>query len=298
MQLRNMKVEIFFDSEKTKTATYVVTDLKNKKCAVIDSVLDYDQASGSTYTENADKVIKFIQINNLELEWILETHVHADHLTASQYIKSKLGGKIAIGENIKKVIEFWKPIFQDDNIKEDGSQFDKLWTDNEEFKIGEINAKVIYTPGHTPACVSYLIEGHLFTGDTIFSPSVGTARTDFPGGSSENLFDSIQKLYTYPDEIKVCVGHEYPKNHSEPVIITTIGAEKQNNISINKNTKKENYVAKMQAKQINNPVPQLILPSLHVNLLAGKLPKFIKIPLNIIGGNNSNHSSSEGGCAG
>lgn len=292
-----MKVEIFFDSKRTKTATYVVTDLKNKKCAVIDSVLDYDPASGSTYTENADKVIKFIQINNLKLEWILETHVHADHLTASQYIKSKLGGKIAIGENIKKVLEFWQPVFADDDIKIDGSQFDKLWKDNEEFTIGDLKVKVIHTPGHTPACVSYLIEDYLFTGDTIFSPLVGTARTDFPGGSSEDLFDSIQKLYKLPDSTTVCVGHEYPDKNAEPVIITTIGEQKSNNSSVNQNTNKEEYVSKMNAKQVNKPVPQLILPSLHINLLAGKLPKFIKIPVNALGGNKTSSSSGNGGCA-
>ena len=292
-----MKVEIFFDSKRTKTATYVLTDLKNKKCAIIDSVLDYDPANGSTYTENADKVIKFIQINNLQLEWILETHVHADHLTASQYIKSKLGGETAIGANIKKVLAFWKPIFDDNNIKEDGSQFDMLWQDGDEFRIGNIGAKVIYTPGHTPSCVSYLIEDYLFTGDTIFSPLVGTARTDFPGGSSEELFDSIQKIYQLPDDIKVCVGHEYPNKDFEPVIITTIGEEKRNNISINQTTKKEEYVAKMNAKQVNNAVPQLILPSVHINLLGGRLPKFIKIPVNVIGA-AKNYSADGGGCAG
>ena len=277
-----MKVEIFFDSKRTKTASYVITDTKTKKCAIIDSVLDYEPTSGKTYTENADKIIKFVQVNLLQVEWILETHVHADHLTASQYIKSKLGGKIAIGENIKKVLQHWKPIFEDCDMKDDGSQFDKLWQDGEEFKIGILTAKVIATSGHTPACVSYLIEDYLFTGDTIFSPAVGTARTDFPDGSSEELFDSVQKLYKLPNSTKVCVGHEYPEKDAEPVIITTIGEEKKHNASINEHTKKEDYVAKMNAKQINKPVPQLILPALHVNLLAGKLPKFIKIPVNVL----------------
>ena len=200
---KDIRVEAFFDSKRTKTVTFVVSDLKSRKCAIIDSVMDYDQASGTTYYENADKVIKFIQINNLHLEWILETHIHADHLTASQYIKSKLGGQIAIGERIKKVIEYWKPILQDNDIREDGAQFDKLFKDSEVFKIGNLNAKVIYTPGHTPACINYYIEDYLFTGDTIFSPNVGTARTDFPGGSSEELFDSIEKLYQLPEDTKV-----------------------------------------------------------------------------------------------
>ena len=277
-----MKVEIFFDAKRTKTATYIVFDSDTKKCALIDTVLDYDQSSGVTYTESADKLINFIQSNSLELEWILETHVHADHLTASQYIKSKLGGKIAIGKNIIAVLKYWAPIFQDEDIKEDGSQFDRLFDDGDQFKIGKINAKVICTPGHTPACISYLIQNYLFTGDTIFSPLVGTARTDFPGGSSEQLFNSVQKLYMLPDDTKVCVGHEYPAENCEPVIISTIGEEKQKNTSINKLTKKEEYISKMNVKQINKPVPQLILPSLHVNLLAGKLPKFIKIPVNAL----------------
>ena len=275
-----MKVEIFFDHKRTKTATFIVTDLANKKCAIIDPVLDYDQASGRTYTENADKLIKFVWVNNLELEWILETHVHADHLTASHYIKSKLGGKVAIGEHIKKVLAFWKSVFEDEDIKEDGSAFDRLWKDGDEFKIGEISVKVIHTPGHTPACVSYLINDYLFSGDTVFSPTVGTARTDFAGGSSEELFESVQKIYKLPDSTKICVGHEYPSKDSQPVIITTILEQKQNNISINQETKKEEYLAKMKVKQVNKPVPQLILPSLHVNLLAGRLPRFIKIPVN------------------
>lgn len=291
-----MKVEVFFDAKRTKTVSYVLTDLKNKKCAIIDPVLDYDAASGSTWTENADKLIKFIQVNNLELQWILETHVHADHITASQYIKSKLGGKVGIGENIKKVLAFWKPIFKDENIKEDGSQFDKLFKEDEVFKIGDIEGTVIYTHGHTPACVSYLIDGHLFTGDTIFSPLVGTARTDFPGGSSGELFDSIQKLYKLPNDTKVCVGHEYPEKNKDPLAITTIGEEKENNVSINKDTKKEDYVAKMNERQVGLPVPQLIFPSLHANLLAGEIPEFIKIPVNFI--KVENHSqTTTGGCA-
>lgn len=276
-----MKVEIFFDEKRTKTATYVISDLKTRKCAIIDSVLDYDQASGTTYTENADKVIKFITVNRLNLEWILETHVHADHLTASEYIKSKIGGKIAIGSNIKKVLEYWQPVFQDDDIKTDGSQFDQLFNDGDEFHIGSINVNVMHTPGHTPACITYHIQDYLFTGDTIFSPLVGTARTDFPGGSSDELFDSVQKLYKFPDETKICVGHEYPKR-DEPEIMTTIGKEKENNISINGKTSKDEYIQRAKIRHTQLSVPQLILPSLHVNLLAGKLPKFIKIPLNVL----------------
>jgi glyoxylase-like metal-dependent hydrolase (beta-lactamase superfamily II) len=277
-----MKVEIFFDAKRTKTATFVVIDAKTNRCAVVDPVLDYDQASGKTYTQSIDKVMKFITINDLKLEWILETHIHADHLTSSQYIKEKLGGKIAIGYNIKKVLEYWKPVFGDDDIQLDGSQFDQMFKDGDIFKIGSIEGKVIATPGHTPACVSYYIGDHLFTGDTIFPPLVGTARTDFPGGSSAELFDSVQKIYQLPDETKICVGHEYPASDADPVIITTIGEERKNNVSINQDTKKEDYISRMNARQVNLPVPQLLFPSLQVNLRAGKLPKYIKIPVNLL----------------
>ncbi len=277
-----MKVEVFFDAKRTKTASYIIADDLTKKCAIIDSVLDYDQASGKTYTENADNLVSYILQNNLELQWILETHVHADHLTASQYLKQRLGGKIAIGASITKVLSYWQPIFQEEQMHLDGSQFDKLWQDGENFNIGNLEANVIATPGHTPACISYLIGDYLFTGDTVFSPLVGTARTDFPGGSSADLFDSVQKLYLLSPQTKVCVGHEYPEPNAQPVIITTIGEQMLSNCSINKNTSKEEYIARMAAKQVNKPVPQLILPALHVNLLAGKLPKFIKIPVNTL----------------
>lgn len=292
-----MKLEIFFDYKRTKTVTYVIIDEETSKCAIIDSVLDYDLSSGNTFTENADKIIKFIQINNLEVEWILETHVHADHLTAAQYLKSKLGGRVAIGENIKKVINYWKEIFEEDDMMEDCSHFDKVWKEDEEFFIGNLKVRVIFTPGHTPACVSYYVGGYLFTGDTLFSPLVGTARTDFPGGSSEDLFDSIQKIYELPDETKICVGHEYPKGDSQPIIISTIGEEKQNNVSINENTKKKDYALIMQLKQTNLKVPELILPSLYVNLLAGNVPKFIKIPINAISDKNFIVSNQKGGCS-
>ena len=276
-----MKVEVFFDEKRTKTATFVITDLATKKCAIIDSVLDYEPNSGKTYTESADKVIRFIEINELKLEWILETHIHADHLTASNYIKQKLGGKIAISDNIKKVLAYWVPFFDEKDIPLDGSQFDYLFKDEEEFNIGNIRAKVLYTPGHTPACVSYYVQNSLFAGDTIFSPKVGTARTDFPDGSSEQLFDSIQKLYKLSDETKIYIGHEYPQKDYDPVLITTIGDEKKYNISINSQTEKKDYVKKMEQKQINLAFPQLIFPSLQVNLRAGKLPKFIKIPIKL-----------------
>ena len=275
-----MKVEIFYDAVATKTATFVVIDEDTKKCAIIDSVLDYNQNAGKTSTESADKIISFIKQNALILEWILETHIHADHLTASHYIQSQIGGKIAIGENIKKVLGYWVPIF-DEDIPLDGSQFNHLFKDGEEFKIGNLSAKVIFTPGHTPACASYYIEDSIFSGDTLFSYGIGTARTDFPGGSSVELYNSIQKLYKLPDETKLYVGHDYPQDPSKPVILTTIGEQKKQNILLNANTTLEEFVQKREARQKTLPVPTLIFPALFVNLMAGKLPKFIKIPVNL-----------------
>jgi glyoxylase-like metal-dependent hydrolase (beta-lactamase superfamily II) len=275
-----MKVEIFYDSESTKTATFILVDDATKKCAIIDSVLDYNQNEGKTFTKNADKLISFIMQHSLTLEWILETHIHADHLTASHYIQSKLGGKIAIGENIKKVLEYWGPIFEDD-IPLDGSQFNHLFKEGEEFKIGNLKAKVIFTPGHTPACISYYIEDCVFSGDTLFSYDVGTARTDFPGGNSAELYKSIQKLYKLPEETKLYVGHDYPQDPSKPVILTTIKEQKKNNILLNENTKIDDFVQKREERQKTLPVPTLIFPALFVNLMAGRLPKFIKIPINL-----------------
>ncbi|MBM5782814.1 MAG: MBL fold metallo-hydrolase, partial [Pelagibacterales bacterium] len=189
-----MKIHNFYDKE-TATFTYIVIDESSKKCAVIDSVLNYDIFSGKTNNASADLVINYIKENDLELEWILETHIHADHLTAASYIKEKLGGKIAIGSSITKVLEFWVPFFNTSHdTPTDGSQFDKLFDDGEKFFIGSLEVKVIHTPGHTPACVSYLVGDSIFSGDAIFTPQIGTARTDFPGGSAKTLYGSIKKI--------------------------------------------------------------------------------------------------------
>jgi glyoxylase-like metal-dependent hydrolase (beta-lactamase superfamily II) len=277
-----MKYEFFYDANRTKTVTVILWDSKTLKAAIIDSVLDYDSAAGKTYTESADKLIDFIKQNNLSLEWILETHIHADHLTASHYLKQKLGGKTAMGKGFLKVLEYWKPVFEDEEIKDDGSQFEKLFEDEEEFSIGNLKVKVINTPGHTPACVSYYVENCLFSGDTIFSPSVGTARTDFPGGSSIDLYNSIQKIFALPENTKIFAGHDYPSETTKPVIITTVKQQKGENILLNAKTSLEEFTAKREERQKKLPVPTLLFPALHVNLMAEKLPKFIKIPLNKI----------------
>ena len=277
-----MKYELFFDATRTKTVTVLLWDEASKHCAVIDSVLDYDQFSGRTYTDSIEKLTSFIKQNGLKLEWILETHIHADHLTASHHLKQTLGGKIAIGKNITTVLEYWKNVFEDEEIKTSGEDFDKLFEDGEEFKVGSLPIKVIHTPGHTPACIAYYVAGHLFVGDTIFSPTVGTARTDFPGGSAAELYRSIQKIFNLPEETKIIVGHDYPNDITKPNMVTTVEEEKKSNVLINKNTSFEEFVKKREEKQKNSAVPMLILPSLHVNLRAGRLPKFIKIPVNKI----------------
>lgn len=285
-----MKIQHFYDKD-TATFTYVVSDEDAKKCAVIDSVMGYDIYSGRTSFAPADVVIDYIKSENLSLEWILETHAHADHLTASSYLKEKLGGKIAISENIKEVIKFWAPLL---NTTKDtplnGSQFDHLFKDNEKFLIGNLEVKVMQTPGHTPACVSYLIKDCAFVGDTIFTPKMGTARTDFPGGSARTLYRSIQKLLALPSETKIFVGHDYPEKEMEPQFFCTVAEQKKGNILINESVDEERYVETRNKRDVGKAVPKLLLPSIQINIRAGKFGlaeengiQYIKIPLNKIG---------------
>jgi glyoxylase-like metal-dependent hydrolase (beta-lactamase superfamily II) len=284
-----MKIQHFYDKD-TSTFTYVISDDDTNKCAIIDSVMGYDIFSGKTSNSPANLVIDYITKQNLKVEWILETHAHADHLTASNYIKEKLGGKIAIGENIKEVIKFWAPVFN--TIKDtplDGSQFDHLFKDGEKFSIGNLEVITMFTPGHTPACLSYLVEDCVFVGDTIFTPKMGTARTDFPGGSAKTLYHSIQKLLSLPNETKIFVGHDYPKEGEEPQFLCTVLDQKKNNILINENVSEAQYVEVRNKRDIGKAVPKLLLPSMQVNIRAGKFGlaednevKYIKIPLNKI----------------
>ncbi len=282
-----MKIEHFFDHE-TATFTYIVSDPETNKCAIIDSVLNYDMNAGKTSTKSADLLIKHITDNNLTLEWILETHAHADHLTASHYLRENLGGKIAMGEKITEVLEFWVPLFNiEDDTPLDGSQFDHLFKDGEIFNIGSIEVKVMHTPGHTPACVTYLIEDAAFAGDTIFMPYVGTARTDFPGGSAETLYQSIQKILSLPENTRLFTGHDYPPQGSLEGHISTVAEQKKKNIMVNDSVTKEEYVAARHAKDIGKAVPRLLLPAIQINLRAGDLGKkekngvqYIKVPLN------------------
>lgn len=279
-----------FFHQDTATMTYVVWCKETKKCAIIDSVLDYDPHAGRTNTKAADEVIAFIKSQHLITQWILETHIHADHLTASAYLKEQLGGQTGIGRRVLETLDFWTSLY---NTKKDtpqnGSQFDHLFHNGEAFKIGNLNATVIHTPGHTPACLSYHIGNNLFVGDTLFMPALGTARVDFPGGSAEALYNSIQTLFKLPDETKVFVGHIYPKPNEPPLFETSIGEQKQKNIMLNQETSLEDYRSKRDMRDKTLGPPRLLLPSLQINLRAGHFAdpedngvKYIKIPLNKI----------------
>lgn len=279
-----MKIEHFFDPD-TSTFTYIVIDEQSKHCAVIDPVLDINMASGQTSHQSVDKLIDYINSNQLKLEWILETHAHADHISGAFTLKQKIGGKIAIGERILQVQEFWQA-FYGMTLPQQQKMFDHLFRDGEVFQIGELNVRVMATPGHTPACVCYQIEDSVFVGDTVFMPALGTARADFPGGSAEQLYQSIQKIFSLPDATKVYVGHDYPKDGEDALCQTTVSEQKSKNIMINQKITKEEYIAKRQARDKSLAVPRLLLPAIQVNIQAGKFIKdetgqdFIKIPVN------------------
>ena len=267
-------VKSFFDKA-TSTWTYVVwsEESKNKNCAVIDSVLDYDIFSGRTSTESADKIINFIKEKNLNLQWILETHIHADHLTAASYLKEKLGGKIAISNRIIAVLKTWQEIFHNEvDTPLSGEQFDHLFVDDEEFKIGEISAKIIATPGHTPADTTYIIGDCAFVGDAIFLPDVGTGRCDFPNGSAADSFDSVQKILSLLDSQKIYVGHDYPPSAGGrgEECLTTVAKQKAKNIRVHSGISKDEFVNKRNRDDIGKAVQKLLFPSLQVNLRAGK----------------------------
>lgn len=280
-----MQIKNFFDSL-TNTFSYIIIDDESKNCAIIDSVLNYDIFSGKITYHSADILIDFIQKNNLHLEWILETHIHADHLTAAYYLQKKLGGKIVIGEGIFEVLEYWVKFFNIENeVMVDGSQFDKIFKEGEDFKIGNLTAKFIKTPGHTPACGSYIIEDAVFVGDLIFMPQLGTGRTDFPGGSAREMFKSIQKIFSLPKNTRIFTCHDYPLEGNDPQFTSTVATQKEQNILAKINSEEE-YVKARMARDEKLTVPKLLLPSIQVNLRCGKLPapesngiSYLKIPL-------------------
>lgn len=281
-------VQHFFD-EQTNTFSYVVVDPISRKCAVIDSVLDYDVASATTKTINADLIVNYIQENSLSVEWILETHVHADHLTASQYLKERLGGQIAISKKIAIVQETFSSIYNLD-IKHFNAQqaFDHLFSDHEQFKIGELIAYNIPTPGHTPACLSYVIGDAVFVGDTLFMPDYGTARCDFPKGSASVLFDSVKMLYQLAENIRVFLCHDYlPEGRYQYSCESSIQAQRGTNIHINDQTTKAEFVAMRNRRDATLSMPKLILPAIQINMNGGKFPepeengiRYLKLPFN------------------
>ncbi len=281
-------VKAFFDPA-TNTVSYVVREPQGRSCAIVDSVLDYDQASGRTDTSSADAVIAWIKAEELQIAWILESHVHADHLSAAPYLQEHLGGKIGIGANITLVQNTFGKVFNEGTeFQRDGSQFDALFEDGDSFHIGQMRADVMHTPGHTPACLTYVIGDAAFVGDTLFMPDFGTARCDFPGGSAEDLYASIQKILTLPDETRIFVGHDYKAPGRDNFAWeTTVGEQKALNIHIGEGRPMEDFVAMRQKRDAGLGMPKLILPSLQTNMRAGHFPepedngqRYFKVPIN------------------
>jgi glyoxylase-like metal-dependent hydrolase (beta-lactamase superfamily II) len=280
------KVEAFFDPA-TNTISYVVQDPASAACAVIDSVMDIDYAAGRITHDSADRIIDYIRENNLRLEWIIETHVHADHLSAAPYLQDALGGKIGIGEKITEVQNVFGKIFNEGTeFQRDGSQFDALFKDGDTYTIGGMACFTMHTPGHTPACMVHVMGDAAFVGDTLFMPDGGSARADFPGGDAGELFDSIQKVLSLPDEMRLFMCHDYGPNGRDIQWETTVGAERAHNIHIGNGRSREEFIAMRQARDKTLAMPRLIIPSLQVNMRAGEVPTdndgrpMLKVPVN------------------
>jgi glyoxylase-like metal-dependent hydrolase (beta-lactamase superfamily II) len=282
------KVQAFFD-EATNTITYLVQDPQGRGAAVIDSVLDFDYASGRTDTRSADAVIAAVIDQGLDLQWILETHVHADHLSAAPYIQERLGGKIGIGDRITVVQDTFGKVFNEGTrFARDGSQFDRLFAEGDSLMIGQLRGEVLHTPGHTPACLTYVIGDAAFVGDTLFMPDFGTARCDFPGGSADIMYDSVQKILALPDSTRIFVGHDYKAPGRDTFAWeTTVGEQKSANVHIGAGRSRAAFVALREARDATLAMPRLIIPSLQINMRAGHMPEpedngtsFLKVPLN------------------
>lgn len=282
-------INAFFDSA-TWTVSYIVFDEPGGSCAIIDPVLDYDPKSSRTSTRSADKLIAFIDEQRLSVEWILETHVHADHLSSADCLKDRLGGKTGIGSNIFIVQETFKKIFNlGDEFIPDGHHFDHLFTDGELFQVGKLTAKAISVSGHTPADTAYQFDDAIFVGDTLFMPDVGTARTDFPGGDAHQLFKSIQKLLTFPPETRLFMCHDYPPPSRSAAWQSTVALQRVHNIHVHDNVDENDFVTMRNKRDATLEMPNLLLPSIQVNIRAGELPAaetngitYFKIPVNLI----------------
>lgn len=282
-------VNAFFDAA-TNTVSYVVADPETGQCAVIDPVLDYDAAAGRISTHSVGEIIRFISDQNLSLDLVLETHVHADHLTAAPVLRKQFDTKIAIGTHIKKVQKVFRDVFNLGDLATDGSQFDLLLSDGDEIQIGNLSCKVMHTPGHTPACNTYVIGDAAFIGDTLFMPDYGTARCDFPGGDAELLYDSIQRIFQLPNETRLFMCHDYKApGRNEFAWETTVAEQRRSNLHIKDGTSKESFVEFRKKRDSQLDVPALILPSIQVNIRAGDMPvtesngvSYLKIPLNAL----------------
>ena len=285
----NPQVKAFLDSD-SETFSYVAYDRDGGHCAVVDPVLDFDPKSGRTRTDTAQQIVDYVRAHKLTVDWVLETHAHADHISAAPFIRDQLGGKLAIGEHIRDVQKIFRELFNfEKEFLADGSQFDHLFAEGEMFSFGELQGRVIYVPGHTPADMAYLIGDALFVGDTMFMPDVGTARCDFPGGDAATLFESINKLLALPDETRLFVCHDYPGDGREHQCETTVGAQKRDNIHVREGTSKADFVAMREARDATLEMPRLILPSVQVNVRGGKMPPaedngkvYLKIPINAL----------------
>ncbi|MEK8081275.1 MBL fold metallo-hydrolase [Pseudomonas sp. XK-1] len=284
------QVQAFFDPA-TYTYSYVVTDPGSKRCAIIDSVLDYDPASGRTSHNSADRLIQYVKDNQLQVDWLLETHVHADHLSAAPYLKRELGGQLAIGENITVVQNTFGKLFNaGTEFATDGRQFDHLFKDGDSFQVGAIEARAIHTPGHTPACMTYLIGDAGFVGDTLFMPDYGTARCDFPGGDAHTLYQSIRRLFELPDATRLFMCHDYKAPGRDDFRNqTTVAEQRAHNVHVHEGIGEADFVAMRSARDATLGMPSLILPSVQVNMRGGQLPpaedngtRYLKIPLDVL----------------
>lgn len=284
------QVQAFLDND-SETFSYVVTDNATSKAIIIDPVLDFDYKACRTSTASAEQILAYVKQHNLQVEWVLETHAHADHLSAAPFLRNKLGAKVAIGAEITQVQAIFKDVFNlEKEFLPNGSQFDRLFADGDTLQVGEMTIRAMHLPGHTPADLAYIInEQAAFIGDTLFMPDVGTARCDFPGGSAATLFDSIQKLLALPDSTEMYICHDYPPAERQHEYLTSVGQQKQHNIHVGGGVSKADFVKRREARDATLPMPRLILPSVQVNIRAGQLPPaedngttYLKVPINLL----------------
>lgn len=288
--MTNPKIEAFFDEE-TFTVSYVVEDPKSKRCAIVDSVLDFDPSSGRTSARSAERIVAYVRQRGLTVEWILETHVHADHLSAAPLLQKQLGGKIGIGDHVTTVQQTFGKIFHAEaEFRRDGSQFDHLFKDNETFAIGELQAKAMHTPGHTPACMTYVIGDAAFVGDTLFMPDYGTARTDFPGGDARALYHSIRKIFALPPQTRLFMCHDYKAPGRDFYAWeSSVAEERAKNVHVREGVGEEDFVRMRTERDKTLAMPHLILPSVQINMRAGHLPppeengvSYLKLPVDAL----------------